>query len=158
MTRPLPIALLLLSVSGAAAADVTLPERAVERASGAPACGRDGRALARGIRCAGTHCDVRRWVVDRLLANASDLATCARIVPWIGDGRPQGFKLYAVRPGSLPERLLLRNGDALRTVNGIELSSPDRALEVYTRARSAGRIALALVRNGRPLVITYRVR
>lgn len=151
------VAIALTLLAGAAAADATLPERAIDPGARAPACVRDARVLGRGIRCRGDHCDVARWVVDRVLADTSALAGCARIVPWIGDGRPQGFKLYAVRAGSLLARLGLRNGDGLRTVNGWELSTPDTALEVYSRVRFTNRIELALVREGRLRRLTYRI-
>jgi len=78
-------------------------------------------ALGRGLRCADHHCDVRRALADRIVralreGRQSDLP---RIVPSID--RRDGIKLYAIRPGSAFEGLGFRNGDVVRTVDGVPL-------------------------------------
>ena len=88
--------------------------------------------------------ELRRDEVERQLANFGELATTVRVVP-SGQG---GFKLFAIRPGSLIDRLGLQNGDRLVRVNGLELSSPDAVLEAYSRLRSAAEIELEIDRGG----------
>ena len=148
------ISIVLWALARSASADVSLPIAADPPGRGWSCPTR----LARGIRCAGDRCVIPRRALDDALEHTSRLATCARIVPSLTDGRPQGFKLYAIRPGSIFERLLLRNGDRLRTINGFELSSPDKALEVYTRLHAADRMVVEIERSGRPMVLTYWIR
>lgn len=71
------------------------------------------------------HYEVPRSSFDQLLANPDALARQARIVPAITNGQPFGLKLYAIRPGSIYLALGLRNGDTLRSINGVDLSTPD---------------------------------
>ena len=78
------------------------------------------------------------------------VAKLARVVPAMKDGKPQGFKLYAVRPGSFYARLGLANGDTITAINGFDLTSAEKGLEVYTKLRNATALELDLIRRGKP--------
>jgi general secretion pathway protein C len=81
-----------------------------------------------------------------------------RVVPSVKDGRPNGFKLYAIRPGSLFALNGLENGDTVRSINGMDMSSPDRALEVYTKLRNASHLSVQVERRGSALGLDYTIR
>lgn len=66
------------------------------------------------------------------------VARAARIVPSVRDGKPHGFKLYAIRPGSIYVVLGLRNGDTITAVNGDDITTPDKALRIYTQGSECG--------------------
>ena len=91
---------------------------------------------------------IRRGLLDRLLADPMAVAKSARIVPAFTAGMPAGFKLYAIHPGSLFERVGLQNGDTLMTINGFDLASPDKSLEVYSLIREMNPLELAYTRHG----------
>ncbi len=69
------------------------------------------------------------------------VAKGARVVPAVKNGKPDGFKLYAIRPSSVYAKLGLQNGDTLQSINGFDLTSADKALEVYTKLREATSLA-----------------
>jgi hypothetical protein len=146
------IAMVLLSALAHADLTVNTTERLNAQNDACP------RERTRDICCHGRHCDVSRSFMDRTLTNLLPVVGCARIVPSIVDGRPLGFKLYAIRPGSVFARLLLQNGDRIETINGMDLTSPDHALEVYTRLRSAGHFVVAVERRGEALNLDYTIR
>lgn len=102
--------------------------------------------------------EVDRSLVNNLLANPMSVARGARIVPSVKDGQPNGFKLYAIRPSSVYAKLGLRNGDTISSVNGFDLSSPDKALEVYTKVREASNLTVSVIRRGKPTTINYSIR
>jgi hypothetical protein len=104
-----------------------------------------------------THYEVKGSLIDHVLANPLALAKGARVVPSVKDGKPDGFKMYAIRPGSLYARVGLRNGDTLLDVNGMELTSADKALEVYTRVREATQLTVSLVRRGQPVTVQIKI-
>lgn len=115
--------------------------------------------LDRGITCTtSVHCVIARKLLDRLLADTSLLATSARIVPAVHDGRAEGLKIYALRPHSFWPRLRFENGDTILTINDMDLSSPERALEMYTKLRSTNDLTVRIVRRGQPLTLTYEIR
>ena len=82
----------------------------------------------------------------------------ARIVPAVKDGKPDGFKLYAVRPDSLLAALGLHNGDTVTAINGHLLGTPDHVLELYDRLRDAKVFTVTITRAGASLTLNYRVR
>jgi general secretion pathway protein C len=103
------------------------------------------------------HYFIERQVIEHALADTSDLASSARIVPSLHDGRPNGFKLYAIRPGSLYARFGFQNGDTLLRINGHDLDSPDRCLETYSKLRTSTRFVVEILRRGLVHRLVYDV-
>lgn len=116
-------------------------------------------AVLAGItRVDDTHVVITRAAVDDVLANPLPVAKGLRVVPSISNGRGDGLKLYAIRPGSLVAALGFQNGDTVHSVNGLALDSMDRALEAYTQLRSASHLELDLTRRGQPQTLVIDVR
>lgn len=94
------------------------------------------------------HYEVPRSTVDGVLANTDVYARQARIIPSMRNGQPDGFKLYGISSGSLWRAIGLANGDTIRSVNGHEISSPDKILSVYTRLKDAPELQILVGRRG----------
>jgi general secretion pathway protein C len=114
--------------------------------------------IKRGVRCNGANCEIDRSLVDKMLSNTALLATAARFVPSIKDGRPNGFKLYAIRPNSIFAAIQLQNGDTVKSINGMEMSSPDQALGVYTKVRTATHLTVVAERRNETVTLDYTIR
>lgn len=115
--------------------------------------------LDRGIKKIGEHnYEVQRATVDSLLGNMSLLSRSARIVPEIRDGKAAGFRLFSVRPDGPFAKIGLQNGDVISAINGLEMTSPDKALEVYTKLKSASHLSVGLERNGQKINKEYNIR
>ncbi len=105
--------------------------------------------LGTGIRALSENeYEVPRGEIDKTLSNLNDVAMQARIVPAFKDGMAQGFKLFAIRPDSIYTKIGIQNGDVIQKINGYELNSPEKALEVYTKLKEANRIDIEYERNG----------
>jgi general secretion pathway protein C len=102
--------------------------------------------------------EVQRSTVDSLLGNMSMLSRAARIVPEIRDGKAAGFRLFSVRPDGPFAKIGLQNGDVISAINGLEMTSPDKALEVYTKLKSASHLSVGLERNGQKVTKEYNIR
>ncbi|HZH77976.1 MAG TPA: type II secretion system protein GspC [Archangium sp.] len=102
--------------------------------------------------------EVPRTEIDRTLANLNDVAMQARIVPAFKDGQAQGFKLFSIRPDSIYSKIGVQNGDVIKRINGFELNSPEKALEVYSKLKEASRIEIELERNGSSIRKNYNIR
>lgn len=114
----------------------------------------DPALLDAGIkRTDATHVTVTRAVLDAVLANPMAAANGARVVPAVANGKPAGFKLYAIRPSSVYARIGLLNGDTITAINGFELDSADKALAVYVKLRETTALEIAGVRQGQPLAL-----
>jgi general secretion pathway protein C len=102
--------------------------------------------------------DIDRALVDRVLANPMSVAKGARVVPSIKNGKPNGFKLYAIRPTSVYSKLGLMNGDTINSVNGFDLTTPDKALEVYTKVRESNNLSITVTRRGKSVSMNYNIK
>lgn len=105
-----------------------------------------------------TNYEIDRALVDKALANPMAIAKGARVVPSVKDGKSDGFKLYAIRQNSVYAKLGLSNGDTLQSINGFDLTSAEKALEVYTKLREASSLEVTLTRRGKPVNIKYSIR
>lgn len=104
-----------------------------------------------------THVKLPKATVDSLVANPMSYSKGARVVPAIKNGQPAGLKLYAIRPSSLYARLGLMNGDTISAINGEDVTSPDKALEVYSKLKTATEWKLDVTRRGHPVELTITI-
>ncbi|MFN2168230.1 MAG: type II secretion system protein GspC, partial [Anaerolineae bacterium] len=109
-------------------------------------------------RVSDTEYTITRDLVDKVLQNQAALMRSARIVPHEVDGKVVGVKLYGIRRNSLLGQLGLQNGDLMRGINGYDMTSPDRALEAYSKLRSADNLSVALQRRGANVNMSYRIQ
>ncbi len=116
-------------------------------------------ALGNGIKAVSENeYEVPRAEIDKTLSNLNDVAMQARIVPAFKDGVAQGFKLFSIRPDSIYTKIGVQNGDVLKRINGYDLNSPEKALEIYSKLKEASRIDIEIERNGSTVRKTYNVR
>jgi general secretion pathway protein C len=78
----------------------------------------------------------------------------ATIVPNAGGG----FLVRELQPGSIYEKLGLRAGDVIRTVNGQSVSSMDDVMRLYQQFGSAERVQVEVQRGGRSESLYYDMR
>lgn len=105
------------------------------------------------------------FTVDQAIINAqtADLGAVlqqARMVPNIlpgSGGQVQGFRFVAIQPGSIYETLGFKPMDVIKKVNGEDVNSPTKAMELYNALKTEGRIILSVERNGRDETFTYNV-
>lgn len=142
-----------------ALAGATLPPTPTPQTHPVVAANDEDAAVDNGIHKNGDNTyDIDKGLVDRMLANPMAMARGARIVPSIKNGKPDGFRLYAIRPNSAFAKLGLMNGDTLQSINGFALTSADQALEAYTKLRSATSLELDVERRGQPITLRYTIR
>jgi general secretion pathway protein C len=84
-------------------------------------------------------------------------SSSARMIPHVVGGEAVGLQLFGIRASSPLGAIGLQNGDIVRTVNGRNIASPERALEAYSSLRNAGTFTVELERRGAPVTMTYRI-
>lgn len=103
---------------------------------------------------------VNRADVNKHLKNISDLLGQARMVPNIppnSGGQVQGFKFTGIQPGSIYEKLGFKVTDVIRSVNGEDVNSPTKAMELYNALKGQSYIEIGVNRNGRDENFTYSI-
>jgi general secretion pathway protein C len=104
--------------------------------------------------------ELKRDDVNRLTNNLPDLLQQARAVPRLGaNGQIECFSMADIAPGSLYERLGIRKGDCIKSVNGERIDSPAKAMELYNALRSsATSVNLGVERGGRDENMNYNIQ
>ena len=96
--------------------------------------------------------------LSNALANLPRLLSQARAVPYFRDGKSIGMRLFAVRRGSLYEKLGLKNGDIVLSVNENSLNDPTQALKLFEELKTQRSINVELERGGQTSSLRYSIR
>ena len=114
---------------------------------------------AQGVEeAAPQHFVVDKEEVEAALQDINRLMTQARVVPNFTGGKADGFRIFSIVPGSLYDRAGLRNGDIIQRINGVDLDSPEKAMEIFQLLRDNDTFTIDLVRAGKRMTLTYEIR
>jgi general secretion pathway protein C len=102
---------------------------------------------------------IERSLVEDAVNNIEKLATQIRVVPHKGpDGEIDGYRLSAIRRGSLFDKLGVKNGDIVHDVNGHSLTSADGALKAYQALQNESSFTFEVTRRNKKQTFEYEVR
>jgi type II secretory pathway component PulC len=108
--------------------------------------------------CTGkTELTLARSEVNSALQNLAEVTKGVRVTPAVSNGVVSGFRLTKLRAQFLLEAGLC-DGDVVSTLNGVPLTSPDKALEAYSVLKGAKRVEIGVTRGGKPLTLTVTLR
>ena len=120
--------------------------------------GGDGGAPSGGVANEGDDFIVDEAELDKGLENLPLLLTQARAVPYFKDGRSIGLRLFAIKSGSLYEKIGLKNGDILKSINGNSLADITQALKLFEQLKQERSINLTLEREKQDREFKYTIR
>ena len=101
---------------------------------------------------------VNREDVSSAVGNINQFMTQARLKPNFVGGRPSGFSVSEIQPGSLMEKLGLQNNDVVKKVNGQAIDKPEDVFQAYSQLQRDSNIELEIERGGRREVLRYEIR
>jgi general secretion pathway protein C len=104
-----------------------------------------------------------RFILDRrqfqsVVSDFGPLLTQARVIPYFQEGKIIGYKIFAIKEGSIYEKIGLREGDILFSINGLRVDSPEKALQLFQQLRSENRFQIEIERNGQRMTLNYVLR
>ncbi len=155
-----PRQMIFLNLSNSRREYVELPEEAVTNPKisvGGPKPGPAGPATSIE-KVSSTQFNVPRAEVDRALADLNAVLTQARAVPNFENGLPAGYKLFQIVPGSIYDKLGLKNGDTLTGLNGAAINDPGKAFEMLAELKTSSRLELNVKRDGKASTFQYEIR
>jgi hypothetical protein len=103
---------------------------------------------------------ISRALFDKLGADPKPFLKGARLVPAMKNGKPEGIKLYAIRPTSIFAKLGLSNGDTVHKVNGVDLLSVEDAIKIAEKLKAdkkLAKVAVDITRRGKPVTLTFTI-
>jgi general secretion pathway protein C len=106
-----------------------------------------------------TEFELKQADINRLTSNLPELLQQARAVPVMGPGgQVEGFNLVDIMPGSIYEKLGLKKGDIIRSVNGEKIDSPGKAMDMYNALRSgSSSIQIGIGRSGQDQNLNFSI-
>ncbi len=96
--------------------------------------------------------------LNKALDNLPLLLTQARAVPYFKDGKSIGLRMFAIKRGSLYEKIGIKNGDILKSINGNNLGDITQAVKLFEKLKKERKIELELDRNRSPKKIFYEIK
>ncbi len=106
---------------------------------------------------ASLHRSIERRAIQRATRNFSQLLTQAKVVPRFRNGKADGFVIDQIVPRSLFQKIGLRNGDVIVSVNQQKITNAAQAMRLYRELQSAAEIQLEIERAGQLQRITYHI-
>ena len=76
----------------------------------------------------------------------------ARIVPRKNGG---GFLVQRLKKGSLYEKLGLKRGDVIESIDGLAINTAQDAMSHYQKLNGQGQVQIGVVRNGQPQMLQF---
>jgi len=84
--------------------------------------------------------------------NPPDFMKQATLLP----SRDGGVTVRLIQPGSVYEKLKMRSGDVIKSVNGQPVNTAQDAIRAYQQMPSAGSVQIEIVRGGRSEFLNYQ--
>lgn len=101
---------------------------------------------------------VKRAEIDAQMANFNTLITQARAVPEMQGGQMVGFRLMQIQPGSFYEKIGLKLGDIITSVNGEKITDAAKALTILQELKHMNSLDLGTMRNGKEVNLNYDIQ
>lgn len=114
--------------------------------------------IGAGVVAEGDTVVVDEAEVDRALENLPLLLTQARAVPYFKEGRSVGLRMFAIKSGSLFEKIGLKNGDILKSINGNSLGDITQAMKLFETLKQQRNIGVVVERDRQDREFKYQIR
>ncbi|MBM3222908.1 MAG: PDZ domain-containing protein [Candidatus Tectomicrobia bacterium] len=101
---------------------------------------------------------ISRDVLLENFANVGSLSSQATVTPYFVQGQQLGFRLSQMRSGGVLQQIGLQEGDVLQKVNGLDIHTPQEALQAYQQLQTESTVRLNILRNNSSTTLTYELR
>jgi type II secretion system protein C len=100
-----------------------------------------------------------RETIDKYLSDMDALSRMGRALLHRGsDGEFDGYRLSAIRRNTLADKLGIRNGDVIHSVNGKPLNSVQAAMEAYQTINNENQFNFEVTRRGERTQLDYEIQ
>jgi len=97
--------------------------------------------------------------LDKYLNDLEGISRMGRALLHRGpDGEFDGYRLSAIRRNTIADKLGIRNGDIIHSVNGTPLNSMSAAMEAFNTMQNEKNFSFEVTRRGQKVDMSYEVR
>jgi type II secretion system protein C len=103
---------------------------------------------------------ISRLHLVKQLRFANELLAKLKIlpIPSANSNRLMGFRIQDVPSGSIVDKVGIKSGDIIYSVEGKELQSMQDAWQVFNTVKQQSRFGVVLLRNDKPLTLKYEIK
>ena len=105
-----------------------------------------------------TQIQLDQKVIRDGMANLNEVLQQARAIPNFENGMPDGYKILQIVPGSVFDKLGIKNGDVVVGLNGEPVNDPGKALGLLNDLPNANHVDIAVKRGGRKMNMSYDIK
>lgn len=102
--------------------------------------------------------NISRSLVQESLGDLASVMSGVRVEPYFAGGRPDGFRVSRIQPGSLLTRMGLQNGDIIKSINNRPIATAEDAMRLYGAMKDSPFFRVGIIRNNKPTTLQIRVR
>lgn len=96
---------------------------------------------------------IDRTLFDELLSDINSIITQVRVIP-----QDDGIKLFGMRSNTFFNKIGLKNGDTLHTVNDVGFDNVENALGIFEDLKGESNFTINLTRRNQKMTFVYNVR
>lgn len=96
--------------------------------------------------------EVDRSGVELIIKNYAKLAGSLRSRP-----TKEGMRVSGIKQDDVLSELGMKTGDMLQSINGFDMTDPDKAVDAYAKLRKAGQLDIQMTRDGAPITIGVKI-
>ncbi|MCX6118986.1 MAG: hypothetical protein NT027_15735 [Proteobacteria bacterium] len=98
------------------------------------------------------------YVESELGPGFAKIMDAARFVPNTVEGQVNGFKLFAIRSGSIISKIGLQNNDVVTQVNDTSLKQAEQGFAFYQALQDEKEVRIQVLRGAMPVNINVRIK
>jgi general secretion pathway protein C len=91
------------------------------------------------------------------ILRARDIMRNLKAGPYAEGGKNTGIAINAINEEGVLKEIGIKQGDIIKTVNGLTLNSPYQIFNAYRKLKDKDELKVEISRKGNPLTLTYRV-
>jgi general secretion pathway protein C len=101
---------------------------------------------------------ISRDLIQDNINNMAQMMSKVRVIPYMRDGKPEGFRVSQIKEDSLFRNMGFQNGDVLRSINGMDILSAEDMMKAYNSLKNNSSFSITILRNNQPKTLNLRVR
>lgn len=101
---------------------------------------------------------ISRDLIQDNINNMAQMMSKVRVMPYMKDGKPEGFRVSQIKEDSLFKSMGFQNGDVIRNINGQDILSAEDMMKAYNSLKDSSSFSITILRNNQPKTLNLRVR
>ena len=101
---------------------------------------------------------ILRHYRDALINDPQSVMGLVRVQPYNKGGKLEGYRIRPGKDRQLLTKFGLRSGDIVKSVNGVPMDNPIKALEILRDLSTATSVTVDIERNGTPRSFTFQIQ